>query len=652
MRLGWKSWGGIIPKISPRSLPDVNAQTARNCWIAEKDLQAIKEPLAVQAVPNGSESIYLWRHAGSQEWLSWLTDVNVVRGPIADDQYSRIYFTDGTTLHMKLWDASLGTPKVEVDDVSIVAPAAPTITKGQLFDPSGITATDQGVSCPLTGYSWTDGTLTLTFNVPSHQVIAQNVNLPFRITTAFGNTPTGATDPQSHIYSDLITIPNVGKFQVVNIQNQNSGTTPTPQSGWTIPYDKVVTVNMNFVRSTTQYQYYVQTIVNGYGQESPPSVPSDEVTWMPNDTIQVHTTGSGTTVRIYRSATGTSESNFFFVAEVSPGTVYTDNNTDAQLAETMPLLENPPTAMMGLVSMPGGFLAAFNGKDIFFSEPWLPYSWPTRYRITVDFDVVGLAVSGADLIVLTTGNPYYVSGTHPDIMTQSKLPIEQSCVAKRSICFAERFVCYASPDGLCSITGGQVQVITSSYYTRDQWQALQPSLMIAAVHDARFIGFIPGGGIIIDFREVGAPSIPYGYPTPPSVGTTDQVAYGLYSDLINDQLYLIQDDDSGGLQITDWRAGANYLTYTWHSKIFQNVQDAIWSACKIIADSYANTTLKIYENGVQVWSYPVPSNMGFRVPKFDRSAEWEIELIGTDRIVEVVLASSMMLLRTGDQIQK
>ena len=630
MRLAWKTFSGLIPKVSPRNLPDTAAQVANNCWLAETDLQPIKTPLFVTTLADAlQKSIYLWRRGGSEEWLSWDRDVDVVRGPIADDQYSRIYYTDGTTLHMNLWDSTIATPKVEVADVSMTPPGAPTITKTKLFDPLTISATFLGNNLSLASYDWDGDNLKLTFHAPSTNSF--DMNAPLRLHVgSYGYTPANIHDPQADIYEDILTLGTFGRFQVISISNENYISSPVPPSGFSVPFDKVVTVKMNYVRTNTQYQYYVATTVNIYGQESPPSAVSAQVKWEPNDVLSV-TSPAG---RLYRSATGLADSNFYYLGDT--GGTFVDNVQDSALSEILPLIENPPAQMTGLVSIPGGFLAAFNGKDLFFSEPYLPYSWPTRYRLTMDYDIVGLAVNGNDLIVLTTGNPYYISGTHPDIIQQSKMPVEQSCISKKSIAFSEKFVCYASPDGLCGITGGNVSVVTSQYYTRAQWQELTPQEMIGSVHDGRYIGWLENGAIIIDFKESNA-----------TLGTTDVVATGVYSDLENDQLYLIQ-----GATITDWMAGSTSLLATWKSKEYQNVQDAIFNSAKVISEAYTNTTFKIYADGVLVWSYKVADSRGFRVPNFDRSARWSISIETYDRVYEVVVASSMSRLRIIDGIKE
>lgn len=662
MRLVWKAWGGIAPKIAERNLPDMMGQTARNVWLAPTALEPIKDTLDEHTLDSALDlSIYLWHRASATEWLEFLTDVNVVRGPIADDQYSRIYYTDGTTLHMKLWNSATSA-KVEVDDVSKAQPAAPTITKADKFDPTKITAYFGTSGTYLTGQyrgCEMDGSIAnVKFHFDPWQSDMPTLMLSlFWLTIQFksGTSTESVTIPsvqtqdnQSLLFSTVTDLyqDNVkyGTIQVLSKATKSTDDDRILTSGltsWTFKgMDVTFQCKLDILgRSSTQFQYYVQTTVDAYGQESPPSDISSQVEWKVNEklTIQAAAAGTGISkIRLYRTAPGNVESDFFFLAEVEPGATYVDNKLDAELAEAMPLIENPPTALTGLVNVPGGFMCAFNGKDIYFSEPWLPYSWPTRYRLTVDFDVVGLAVTGNDVIVLTTGNPYYISGTHPEIMTQSKLPIEQSCVSKRSIAFSERYVCYASPDGLCTVSGGDVKVVTFPFYTKDQWTALTPSGIIGSVHEGRYIGFHSTGGFIMDFREPIA-----------ALSTTDEMTTGVYCDLETDNLYMIQSD-----KIVIWRGGTTSLLATWKSKKFQNVQDAIWSCAKIIADTYTNITFKIFADGTQVWSYTVTDSTGFRVPKFSRSAMWEISLETQDRICEVILASSMNLLRSGDNIKQ
>ncbi|MGL1400235.1 hypothetical protein ACSTI4_24935, partial [Vibrio parahaemolyticus] len=73
----------------------------------------------------------------------------------------------------------------------------------------------------------------------------------------------------------------------------------------------------------------------------------------------------------------------------------------------------PPAGLRGLTAMPNGMMAAFDGKDLYFCEPYLPHAWPASYTLTTDFPIVGLGAFGTSLVVMTTGNLYLVSGTAP-----------------------------------------------------------------------------------------------------------------------------------------------------------------------------------------------------------------------------------------------
>jgi hypothetical protein len=661
-RTQFRGWNGIMPKVTPRNLPDMSAQTAQNCDLSHTTLEPIHAPSVISTVLAGYKSIYLWRRGTGSEWLSWLGDVNVVQGPISDDQYDRIYYTDGTTLHMNYWNGGVNT----VHDVSKTAPIAPTITKGLVFDPAGIelsvvdsvTGSRDSRDLEYKGFHWNEDLLVVEFYLPAEYPFSSkpwvyHLTVPTTGMTVVKSGTAVACDQtpfdpleliQAKMYSELLDMTKIGDtqkfatFQVVSIETTQDGTDTDSSSGIN-PMVTVyglsvsVTIKMNYSRSITQYQYYVVSEVDSLGQESPCSVVSERVEWGPNDsltiTVPAHSTGTGIR-RIYRSASGLTESDWFFVAEVTGiTTTYADKLTDAQLSEKMPNIENPPTVMYGVVSLPGGFLAAFNGKEIYFSEPWLPYSWPTEYRQTMNYDVVGLAVSGNDLVVITKGTPVIISGSHPEMMTATMLEDEQAGVSKRGIAYADKYVLYPSPDGLVAVTGGRTNIVTQNHYTRDQWQALGPDSMIGCVHDGRYIGWMTSGAIIFDFKEQGG-----------RLTTTDQTATGVHDDLENDELYLIQ-----GTNITEWRGSATHLTALWKSKEYQTIRDPLFNTAIVIADSYSSLIFRIYSDGVLVHTYTVLNNNAFRIPKLARSQRWSIEIETTDVVIMCVVATSMMDIR-------
>ena len=106
MRIGTESFGGIAPKIAARSLPAAGAQTAVNCKLGSTDLRPWKAPVFAQTPTKTGEKKALFLYA-DQYWFHWITDVNVVRCPVAQDTFNRVYFTGD------------GIPKMTANDVAI-----------------------------------------------------------------------------------------------------------------------------------------------------------------------------------------------------------------------------------------------------------------------------------------------------------------------------------------------------------------------------------------------------------------------------------------------------------------------------------------------------------------------------------------------------
>lgn len=105
-----KEFAGQAPKVNPRQLPPSMAQIALNCKLWStlepfRDVAAVVTPTKVGA----NMSMYRLGQglAETQFWMTWATDVNVVRGQIAGDTTERTYYTgDGVP---KVTDATLCT---------------------------------------------------------------------------------------------------------------------------------------------------------------------------------------------------------------------------------------------------------------------------------------------------------------------------------------------------------------------------------------------------------------------------------------------------------------------------------------------------------------------------------------------------------------
>ncbi|MCA1490092.1 hypothetical protein I6F11_04060 [Ensifer sp. NBAIM29] len=244
---------------------------------------------------------------------------------------------------------------------------------------------------------------------------------------------------------------------------------------------------------------YVYTWVTSFGEESAPSPASAIIEWQSGQTVTLSgfaSTPSGRSItkqRIYRSQTGRSGTYFYLIAERTASTTnFTDNIAVDAFQEALPSADwnEPPDTLAGLCSMPNGMMAAFVGRDVYFCEPWRPHAWPEKYIMTVDSDVVGLASLGNILVVMTKGQPYLMSGSHPDSMQSQKLEANLPCINARSIADLGHSVCYASNNGLVAVRGdGSINLVTEQMMSRDDWLELSPSTIVGGQIDGVYVLF-------------------------------------------------------------------------------------------------------------------------------------------------------------------
>ncbi len=261
---------------------------------------------------------------------------------------------------------------------------------------------------------------------------------------------------------------------------------------------------------------YVYTWLNELAEESAPSPASNLITFTQGDTITI--TGiddpTGTqmadyglnnvdlgTKRLYRAATSASgQTDYLYVQNISYGTTSTtDALTDSELGE---VLETggwalPPSDGFGIVASPNGFCVMASKNQIFPSAAIRPHAYPPDYALTTDFPIVGLGIIDTTIVVLTEANPYIIVGSDPSTLSMAKLELPYGCISSRSIASLKGFgIIYASANGLVSVNGvGGLNLIGSSFFTREQWQMLNPESIYGFTHDDRYFFFYDGVGI-------------------------------------------------------------------------------------------------------------------------------------------------------------
>ena len=390
--------------------------------------------------------------------------------------------------------------------------------------------------------------------------------------------------------------------------------------------------------TTAETRVYTFTYVNSWDEESTPyaatdMAPSTEDVYPGESVVVTMPTSSLSNVnvtkkRIYRSATGTTNTSYFFVAEVPLATAtYTDSLDGDELNEVLPSLTwvQPPTTLKGLVGMANGVMVGFSGNDVYFSEPFRPFAWPVQYMQTVGWPVVGLGIIDTTVVVLTKGRPYFIQGSHPDSMVMIEADINQACISKRSIVSMGGNVFYASPDGLVGLSPGGSAVVTESMFDKYTWQALSPEDLLGCMYENQYVGFFDtttgDGGFVYDMvaKTWNFHSI---------------YVVGAFNDLKNDALYVIKESDT---ELWKWDTGTA-LSYTWKSKKFTFPEPKSFSCYRVQAEAYP-VTMKIYRDSTSIVSLSVTDDALRRLPP-GLGTDWEFQLEGNTEVYNVQIAQS------------
>ncbi|MEZ9681905.1 hypothetical protein AB4306_18310 [Vibrio splendidus] len=384
-------------------------------------------------------------------------------------------------------------------------------------------------------------------------------------------------------------------------------------------------------------RFYIYTFVTDQGEEGAPSPASNqlEIKYPSSSVVltipaPVNLTGNITKRRIYRSASGGNQADWYLVAEIKTSQLsFTDTLTDSQLGQSL-LSDNyemPNKEMINLTLMPNGILAGSWGNNVAFCEPFLPHAWPSEYRLTTEHDIVAMAAVSNVLVVGTKGYPEIFQGVSPDSMSGRKLDSMQACVSKRSMLNVDNLVIYASPMGLVGFTGQDVALLTKDIISTDFWTSIKPESIEAYYYDSKYLAFY---GTKLDKAFIFDPSV--GDLTFFNVGTN----FG-YTNLRTNTFYMRSSD---GNDIAEWKKGPD-IDYTWRSKEFFGLSPS-FNTLYVIAEDPALVGARIIVDGKVIHDYQpkIFKNKPIRIPP-KRGEIWQIEFYGTGTIKQACLATSV-----------
>jgi len=698
-----KEFGGMIPAVDPRLLPENQAASSENSWLYTGALEGIRDAVSVHTLANPLAGkafripikYYDKDHIPDSYWMEFIDpDTDVVSSPTVDDTYDRFYWASPTSIPQYNTRERIvaGNPAFTLGiPTPSVAPRVSRVNSTYFFDCG-----------PLT-YKVTAGSTHL------YETRAYGVDHDTFFSGLIDDVDYGSYGATQAIKGSGGVSANVDKSKPVVSGGPVNRYTSTGFSAelryGTVSNGQRITVSDEGYltvgipsQSTSEPAYtgqgvletraYVYTWVSAYGEEGPPSPPTLNTAWSGDPWFIKVTapTSTDTTnrnlakVRIYRTVTGVAGTTTYFlvtemdIASTSYQDVLSDDTVTANSILESDFWEAPPSDLDGMTPMPNGMIAGFRDNEVWFCEPYRPHAWPSPYTLAVDAPIVGLGVIGQTLMVLTTGSPYAITGINPSQMAVSRLKKAEPCLSRGSIVSSPNGVLYCSPNGLAVATPGDVTIASQAVVTKDHWLDLVngPSLRACQLGGAYYAwGSVQSGcfeqsafetsaflqtdfsgayeGILFDLvnQRVSFNTL-----------TTDTPTYNTYVDTWTGEVLMIRGGEVLWLDISDKRT---HGPYKWKSKIFEMPNKRNLEAMRVWFSTYPTTPtlnpvpvinpaslasdmwgiVRVYADDRLVYTREIRSSGEFfRLPSGFRATFWQIEVEARVQINNIEVATT------------
>jgi len=640
---------GIRPRFPESLLPEHAATIAQNCDFAYGELRNTKGGFPLFTLSNQPASIYT---DDGITFYSWTTDVDAVRSPMVNDKFTRLYYTSdgGFKVADRLGQRIDGgppsgsylvgvhrptaAPSLSVQPAEPVTSATASIVFKFHYEYGGVKYQEQAVSpTPLNDNEY-------RYTPP-----AKTTSTPASAFPVLRMTATRLRDNSQilDLYTENSSLTSTGAYELLMSQNADGS------------FKVTLTAVIN--EQDKETRAYVFTQVNTYGEEGPPSDPA-LVTTSPVIPVTVTITKNQVAgyapikeLRVYRTGTGTTLTDYFYVGSVnvlSANTVSFSDNVRAELLNEVLSSLNyypPDQGLRGLMSLPNGILCAWKGNELHFSEAYKPWAWPPSYVKTLPNAIVGGIVHGSGAVVTTTAHPYMVSGVSPDSMTAAKINVSQAGVSKWSITVVGGRVVYASNDGIVTIVGATGSLDASErFFTREVWRGrYAPALssMRFGMWDGRLIVFSSSWAMtpfMIRFDEAD--------------GTMTELpmlnAQCCFVSVLSDQLYY-----ASGNVLFQFNGGTDQAC-VWQSREVVIPRPVNFGAAQIVAEgswavefwAYVKTPSGAWEYQLKHTQVALSGTTNFRLPSGYESDRYRVKIMGTGRFRELRVAQTARELAT------
>ena len=635
MKLTFQQFSGIAPRIAPRLLPATLAQEALDVKLWSGELRPHYADTIIKYIPSTTQSIYRYKWKNKKyNWLGWAKSVNVVKGPVYDDENNRIYLMVNDGTGFLVTDSSLLEDRDYINGLESKAYAVAIPEPGQsdIWVSGGTGSGDIESRSYVYCYvrQWSDGTIDVgkssgplknssdrsryTVDVRPGQVVDMSIVDP--ITHANG---IGAGINKIYIYRSEVTSAGQALYSYVDQFDVNTNrVTNNPAAVW--------------VSNGSYYKY------------------SDS---KPNTSL----------------------------GEACPS-IYWDA---------------PVTGLKGLVSLQNGLFAAYKDSTIYVSDWNAPHAWPYEHTVTIDYPIVGLGSFGNTIVVCTEAAPVLITVTDPTKPTTRAIQENCPCVSAGSIVSTRNGVIFASTNGLVLINSASPTFITEKIITQDEWLPLHPESLQAAFLDNTYYGFFTNptekaAGFLFDLDSYTYSTV-YNSIVSSGMVYTTQLTKIVYNDVEQSQLYVCYPlenktqyslnsfgTDSRINKSFRWRSKVNVspqglftlscaqVNFTKLSSL--NPEPPVWEGrlagsalgmvyvnkqpvngwCKTnTIELYDKTVFNYYVDGKLRFTKNIVDSKPFRLPSGFRGETVEIELKSNSHVHSVILASSMGELVEGEQ---
>jgi hypothetical protein len=556
-------FGGMIPRMGGRLLPDTAARVASSFKLQSGELRPMRQPgllYSPSSPKNGLQlSIFKARNGASSEaWFSWPIDVDCVRVPLAADVESRFCWTgDGPPKMATYTNAVLGAGNnypLLASELTLGIPTpqtAPTVTPSATGSGSNVTrfyrytfvSQNGEESSPSPVSAIATGKLDDTWAIAAIDTVPVNTTTG---TAAFGTVTTFTTTAAAKHWL------RVGDEIYFTV---GAGIDPTLKlTVATVPSASTFTVAGNYATATTWIR---------------------KTNW--NTTSMVK--------RLYRTTGSTGSWQLVNDTGIAAATTtYNDTLTDALIAGDEMISEGwepPRVGMHSLCVHPSGSLMGIYKNLLCMSEPYQPHAWPSAYELASGYNGVGLALFGSSVVMATAGMPFVATGVEPASMTGEDVQGMYPCLSKRSVISIGNAVLYASLHGLISVGAQGVSVFTASWFTKDEWPDYSPDTMICATAYGRVYALYTSNAGLQTLLVFDGPLLT-------SVDGTSIAGSELYADVSSGELYITKDT---GILLWDDPLEAP-LDGSWASKDFVLPAPANMGAGKIEFDTAIDPSIR------------------------------------------------------------